>query len=70
MRKFLEDTLKYLREYFKRVNSENGFAQDKRLFGDKVRQKREDRIDTVLLIIPLQLILSQTSKKAKVFKMK
>ena len=48
MRCFLEDTMNYLREYFKRVNSENGFAQDKRLFGDKVRQKREDRIDTVL----------------------
>ena len=48
MRRFLEDTMKYLEEYFKRVNSENGFAQDKKMFGDKVRQKREDRIDTVL----------------------
>lgn len=48
MRRFLENTMKYLEEYFKRVNSENGFGQDKRLFGDKVRQKREDRIDTVL----------------------
>lgn len=48
MRRFLEDTLDYLREYFKRVNSENGFAQDKKMFGDKVRQKREDRIEIVL----------------------
>jgi transposase len=48
MRRFLEDTMKYLGEYFKRVNSENGFAQDKKIFGDKVRQKREDRIGTVL----------------------
>jgi transposase len=49
MRRFLEDTMTYLGEYFKRVNSENGFAQDKKMFGDKVRQKRDDRIDTVLL---------------------
>jgi transposase len=49
MRRFLEDTMKYLEEYYKRVNSENGFAQDKKMFGDKVRQKREDRIDTVLI---------------------
>jgi len=48
MRRFLEDTMKYLGEYFRRVNSENGFAQDKKMFGDKVRQKRNDRIDTVL----------------------
>lgn len=48
MRRFLEDTMKYLGEYFKRVNSENGFSQDKKLFGDRVRQKRNDRIDTVL----------------------
>lgn len=48
MKRFLEDTMGYLKEYFQRVNSENGFSQDKKLFGWKVAQKREDRIDTAL----------------------
>ena len=48
MKSFVEDTMNYLKEYFQRVNSENGFAQDKKMFGWKVAQKREDRIDTAL----------------------
>jgi transposase len=40
--------MNYLKEYFQRVNSENGFAQDKKLFGWRVSQKIEERIDTAL----------------------
>ena len=45
---FVEDTFSYLKEYFKRNNSESGFGADKKLFGWKINQKREDRIDTVI----------------------
>ena len=38
----------YLKENYKRNNSENGFEVDKKLFGSKIRQKREDRIDTAV----------------------
>lgn len=48
MKRFLDDTMSYLKEYFRRVNSESGFAQDKKLFGWKVSQKIEERIDTAL----------------------
>lgn len=48
MERFLEDTLGYLAEYYKRENSESGFSSDKKLLGWKVSQKREDRIDTAL----------------------
>lgn len=48
MKLFVEDTMKYLEEYFKRNNSESGWASDKKMFGWQVRQKREDRIDTAL----------------------
>jgi transposase len=48
MRLFVEDTMKYLEEYFKRNNSESGFSVDKKMFGWRVRQKRDDRIDTAL----------------------
>ena len=40
----------YLEEYFKRNNSESGWASDKKMFGWKVSQKREDRIDTALFV--------------------
>lgn len=53
MRRFLEDTLGYLKEYYKRVNSENGFSVDKKLFGDKIKQKREDRIKNALFCVCL-----------------
>ena len=48
MERFLDDTLEYLAEYYKRENSESGFSSDKKLTGWKVSQKREDRIDTAL----------------------
>lgn len=48
MERFLEDTLGYLAEYYKRESSESGFSGDKKLTGWKVSQKREDRIDTAL----------------------
>lgn len=50
MRAFTFDTMNYLREYFKRSNSESGFASDKKLFGWKISQKREDRMDTALFV--------------------
>ena len=48
MKSFVEDTMKYLEEYFKRNNSESGWSGDKKMFGWRVRQKREDRIDIAL----------------------
>ena len=39
---FLCDTMKYLEEYFKRNNSESGWASDKKMFGWKISQKRDD----------------------------
>jgi len=48
MKNFVDNTWDYLKEYYKRNNSENGFGVDKKLFGSKIRQKREDRIDTAV----------------------
>lgn len=48
MIRFVTDTMNYLKEYFQRENSENGWSCDKKLFGWRVAQKREDRIDTAL----------------------
>lgn len=45
---FVDDTFGYLQEYYRRNNSESAFGVDKKLFGWRVGQKREDRIDTVL----------------------
>jgi len=42
------NTLAYLEQYYKRQNSESGFSQDKKWFGWKVEQRREDRIDTAI----------------------
>jgi transposase len=36
----------FLQEYFRRNQSESGFSEDKRRFGWKVLQRREDRIET------------------------
>ena len=47
---FLCDTMKYLEEYFKRNNSESGWASDKKMFGWKVSQKRYDRMDMALFV--------------------
>jgi len=45
MREFVIDTYQYLKEYYKRENSE---ATDKKLFGLEIAQRREDRIDSAL----------------------
>ena len=46
LKRFVENPKGYLHEYFRRNQSESGFSEDKRRFGWKVAQKREDRIDT------------------------
>lgn len=43
------DTMSYLREYYKRENSECGFSGDKRSNGWEVWQKRDDRVRTSLI---------------------
>lgn len=48
LQSFVWDTMNHLEEYFKRNNSEANFGGDKKMFGWRVRQKREDRIDTAL----------------------
>jgi len=48
MEEFVNDTMTYLRQYYLRNNSESGFSADKRWFGWKVGQKRDDRIETAL----------------------
>ena len=48
IREFVTDTYQYLKEYYKRENSEAGFSADKKLFGWEIAQRREDRIDSAL----------------------
>ena len=48
MKAFVQETIIFLEEYYKRNNSESGWSGDKKMFGWNVRQKREDRIDTAL----------------------
>ena len=48
MKDFYDNTWNYLKEYYKRNQSENGFSVDKKVFGDKIRQKLEYRIDTAI----------------------
>jgi len=43
---FVNGTKEYLKEYYKRNQSESGFAEDKRRTGWKLKQKRPDRVDT------------------------
>lgn len=47
---FVEDVFNYLKEYFKRNNSESQFAVDKKLFGWRISQKIESRMDTALFV--------------------
>ena len=47
---FLCNTMKYLEEYFKRNNSESGWASDKKMFGWKISQKLPDRMDMRLFV--------------------
>ena len=42
----MNDPIAYLREYFKRNNSEAGFSADKRSTGHMIFQRRNDRIET------------------------
>jgi len=53
MREFVTDTYQYLKEYYKRENSEAGFSADKKLFGWEIAQRREDRVDRAQLTIEL-----------------
>jgi len=46
LHRFVNDTHAYLHEYFKRNQSESGFSEDKRRFGWRIAQRREDRVDT------------------------
>ena len=46
IRRFMNDPIAYLREYFRRNNSEAGFSADKRSKGHMIFQKRKDRIET------------------------
>jgi len=48
MMEFVEDTIPYLEQYYLRNHSESEFSVDKRWFGWKVEQRREDRINTAL----------------------
>jgi transposase len=50
LKEFLIDTTKYLEQYFQRNNSESQFSADKKMFGWKISQKRQDRIDTCIFV--------------------
>ena len=50
LREFLLNTMEYLKEYFQRNNSEAGWASDKKMFGWKISQKLENRIDVSLFV--------------------
>ncbi len=43
---FLLNTVPYLEQYHQRSNSESGFAADKKMLGQNVAQRRDDRIDS------------------------
>jgi len=44
--RLIENVKGYLKEYYQRNQSESGFSEDKRRFGQRLGQKRDDRIDT------------------------
>jgi len=46
IRRFMDDTMDYLREYFMRNASESGFSSDKRTTGGLIYQRRNDRKET------------------------
>jgi len=48
LKDFIEDTMNFLKEYYRRENSESGISKDKKMFGWKVGQKREDRVDKAM----------------------
>ena len=43
---FARDPITYLEDYFKRTQSESGFAEDKKRTGWMIAQRREDCVDT------------------------
>ena len=45
IRRFMEDPMTYLKEYFRRNASESGFSSDKRFLGG-IMTRRADRIDS------------------------
>ncbi len=49
--RMLKDPYAYMKEYFMRNLSESGFSSDKRRFGWKISQKREDRREMALFAI-------------------
>lgn len=44
--KFIADMKAFLQEYYQRNQSESGFSEDKRRIGQRLGQKRDDRLDT------------------------
>ena len=53
LKQFTEDTNSFLKQYFQRNQSENGFSGDKKRTGWKLGQKRYDRIDTANILTGL-----------------
>jgi len=51
--RFLEDTKKFLSEYFQRNQSESGISEDKKRTGWKIPQKINERIDTAYTLTSL-----------------
>ena len=45
IRRFKEDPMTYLKEYFRRNASESGFSSDKRFLGGIMTRRRADRIE-------------------------
>jgi transposase len=48
-RSLMENSMDFLKEYYRRENSESGFASDKKSNGWQVWQKRDDRIATSVM---------------------
>jgi transposase len=46
IRRFMNDPIAYLREYFRRSNSESGFSADKRSTWHLIFQRRKGRVET------------------------
>lgn len=53
IRRIMDNPLEFLKHYFMRNLSEAGFSADKRRFGWKIRQRREDRKDMAMFSIAL-----------------
>ena len=48
LKEFMDNTMDFLKEYYKRENSESGFSRDKKMVGWKVGQKRDDSINRAI----------------------